>query len=928
MDILDSLPEIHHVPVDLVPRVDAFTPLGPPPHGPRLLRGGESSRKGLPLGWKRNNSVPFFCLSRPPNLQVDLRSNSDVHGSEVPGVECSTSLGALAGLESGTTRASHTFMGRSWRDCGAKLESDGSERQASARQQGFDLSCQPSSFRQTSLPGTLFKCAPLQVDVGKDTGDGKDYSRFKANNRTLPSKSDTCCKLTEHDTLMICGKAATACMNLKTATYVVKGEPYGGGPRLGQIASTWFESLAKSEVHNGELQKLLHLAEKGVKPATANLIPPRSFNDIFNSYYSSLPHPVIKLQESYHEQAGACGAECSLFDIFVDTVAQLVGRSAKDIRADLLAQHDRGLSPSPECCDKGIMADNHADCIPFCSPSSSFMTTRGRKMKDGGALHSMPASDQCPREKSYIESLAVIMPPEPGSLRIPSPFNPTTTHSEPSHQQHSGVLAGDDAEGKVDVIAIIKSPMQPKFEDKPAPLKSRAFEGVDMQRERKETQTVGSWEDMHLNTALDWPKTCVHCPDERMTGKLHSTSSAAVQPSLLPLASHDKSIHYDAGDSSQQGNNEDFQQFLWGLTKSPSPSPFLQPQDFSMDVPSLEHMLNAYSNKCVSSGSSGSASEQAKPKKCHAPTTSPSPRCQDLGSNASSVQDNQRALRLPALTTCLGLLVNHQEPETIMDRAMLPHSPSCVSVPHKVLCGGTIPPTDPFMDSLDRSETIEETSNLGEGLPKLQKANTCEIMSPLLGPSSSMHRSLSTDSNRAIASPRDDGTEHGEAVKNGWDMKTFMKSSKGTRERKAEPIPEEDLLSCKLRPAFADGLQRVLSKDMLQSVYHLPINEAAAQLHVGVTVLKKFCRQHNVGRWPYRKLQSVDKLIRSVDELSEQDPTGANFVIRELGILKREIYSNPEVKLDDRIKRLRQANFKVQYKQRQAIDGKSTVSNV
>eukprot|EP00983_Pelagomonas_calceolata_P047030 1140433-Pelagomonas_calceolata.AAC.3 len=76
--------------------------------------------------------------------------------------------------------------------------------------------------------------------------------------------------------------------------------------------------------------------------------------------------------------AGACGAECSLFDIFVDTVAQLVGRSAKDIRADLLAQHDRGLSPSPECCDKGIMADNHADCIPFCSPSSSFMTTRGR----------------------------------------------------------------------------------------------------------------------------------------------------------------------------------------------------------------------------------------------------------------------------------------------------------------------------------------------------------------------------------------------------------------------------------------------------------------------------------------------------------------------------------------------------------------------
>eukprot|EP00967_Tisochrysis_lutea_P073363 scaffold98220_cov17-Tisochrysis_lutea.AAC.1 len=39
-------------------------------------------------------------------------------------------------------------------------------------------------------------------------------------------------------------------------------------------------------------------------------------------------------------------------------------------------------------------------------------------------------------------------------------------------------------------------------------------------------------------------------------------------------------------------------------------------------------------------------------------------------------------------------------------------------------------------------------------------------------------------------------------------LRTHVKP--GTRERKAEPIPEEDLLSCKLRPAFADGLQRVL----------------------------------------------------------------------------------------------------------------------
>eukprot|EP00983_Pelagomonas_calceolata_P047028 1140433-Pelagomonas_calceolata.AAC.1 len=73
-------------------------------------------------------------------------------------------------------------------------------------------------------------------------------------------------------------------MNLKTATYVVKGEPYGGGPRLGQIASTWFESLAKSEVHNGELQKLLHLAEKGFISNPSQTSPQQEV--------SSLPQPT------------------------------------------------------------------------------------------------------------------------------------------------------------------------------------------------------------------------------------------------------------------------------------------------------------------------------------------------------------------------------------------------------------------------------------------------------------------------------------------------------------------------------------------------------------------------------------------------------------------------------------------------------------
>lgn len=40
---------------------------------------------------------------------------------------------------------------------------------------------------------------------------------------------------------------------------------------------------------------------------------------------------------------------------------------------------------------------------------------------------------------------------------------------------------------------------------------------------------------------------------------------------------------------------------------------------------------------------------------------------------------------------------------------------------------------------------------------------------------------------------------------------------------------------------------------------------------------------------------------------------------RELRLIKKEIYSNPDAKLDDKIKRLRQANYKLEYKQRHNV---------
>lgn len=58
---------------------------------------------------------------------------------------------------------------------------------------------------------------------------------------------------------------------------------------------------------------------------------------------------------------------------------------------------------------------------------------------------------------------------------------------------------------------------------------------------------------------------------------------------------------------------------------------------------------------------------------------------------------------------------------------------------------------------------------------------------------------------------------------------------------------------------------RIITKNSLREVYHLPISRAAAHLDVGSTVLKKYCRKFNIQRWPYRKINSLHKLIDAVE---------------------------------------------------------------
>ena len=58
----------------------------------------------------------------------------------------------------------------------------------------------------------------------------------------------------------------------------------------------------------------------------------------------------------------------------------------------------------------------------------------------------------------------------------------------------------------------------------------------------------------------------------------------------------------------------------------------------------------------------------------------------------------------------------------------------------------------------------------------------------------------------------------------------------------------------------------LLTTSDLAKYYHLPINEAAKEMDICTSVLKKICRKQGIKRWPHRKFKSLDRLISSLDD--------------------------------------------------------------
>ncbi|XP_056851013.1 protein RKD3 [Raphanus sativus] len=130
-----------------------------------------------------------------------------------------------------------------------------------------------------------------------------------------------------------------------------------------------------------------------------------------------------------------------------------------------------------------------------------------------------------------------------------------------------------------------------------------------------------------------------------------------------------------------------------------------------------------------------------------------------------------------------------------------------------------------------------------------------------------------------------------------------------------------------------DRLIQSYSREDMKPYFKMPITEAAKELDVGVTLLKKRCRELGFSRWPHRKLTSIDGIITNLkDHLGKmKGETNRSNLMNALEILEAEkkmIEEFPDLEFRDTTKRLRQACFKANYKRRKLLSSMSTTSSV
>nr|GMD43639.1 protein RKD2-like [Ipomoea batatas] len=102
-----------------------------------------------------------------------------------------------------------------------------------------------------------------------------------------------------------------------------------------------------------------------------------------------------------------------------------------------------------------------------------------------------------------------------------------------------------------------------------------------------------------------------------------------------------------------------------------------------------------------------------------------------------------------------------------------------------------------------------------------------------------------------------------------------------------------------------------LTQEMVSRYFHLPMKQAAKELRIGEAPLKRVCRRLGINRWPYRKLQSWERLAEDVqqfDKLQENAEKREN--VKNLEDRMKQLIREPNLELDHKTFKLREACYK------------------
>ncbi|GJN29217.1 hypothetical protein PR202_gb17417 [Eleusine coracana subsp. coracana] len=135
---------------------------------------------------------------------------------------------------------------------------------------------------------------------------------------------------------------------------------------------------------------------------------------------------------------------------------------------------------------------------------------------------------------------------------------------------------------------------------------------------------------------------------------------------------------------------------------------------------------------------------------------------------------------------------------------------------------------------------------------------------------------------------------------------------------------DKEAVPSKVTRADRVGMEeKALTFELVSQYFYMPITQAARELDVGLTLLKKRCRELGIPRWPHRKMKSLQTLINNVQVLQEAGKaTGEEQLTALVEMLQREkqlLEQRPYVQLEEKTKKLRQACFKANYKKRRLL---------